>query len=141
MARILVVDDNPQIRALVWMVLKRAGHSPIEAGDGAAALAEIRRDKPDLVLLDVMMHGMDGWQVCREIKANQETMDVPVVMFTVRDSEEDMRKSFECGADAHITKLLNMKDLINTIEGLLGKVFKKSGVLVDPFDLSGIVER
>jgi DNA-binding response OmpR family regulator len=129
MARIMIVDDDPQIRSLVWMMLKRAGHIPLEAQDGETALEEIRKERPDLVLLDIMMPGMDGWEVCKRIKSNGLTRDIPVAMFTVKSAEEDERKSFECGADAHLTKLLNMRELLETIESLIKKATIKKSTL------------
>jgi CheY-like chemotaxis protein len=125
-ARILLVDDEPEIRVLTRMMLEKAGYSVVEAVDGAEALEKLKVEAIDLVLLDIMMPGMkggeEGWAICEKIKANKKLEDIPVVMFTVRTSEEDMKHSFKCKADAHINKPFELEELLETLEKLLKKV-------------------
>lgn len=119
MAKILVVDDEPEIRFLIRAFLEKAKHSVVEAGDGKSALGKIVKDKPDIVLLDVMMPDMLGWEVCKRIKEGKSTKDIPAVMFTVRGLGEDKKRSAECGADAHIAKPFEREELLGTIDRLL----------------------
>lgn len=119
MATILLVDDEPDIRVLTRMMLEKAGHSVVEAVNGEEGLEMLKKHRPDLILLDVMMPGMKGWKVCEKIKANKKTMNIPVVMFTIRASEDSVKKSYECGADAHISKPFDIKELLDTVDKLL----------------------
>jgi CheY-like chemotaxis protein len=119
MARILVVDDEPDIRVLMRMMLEKAGHEVVEAGSGEEGLRMLGSDNPDLVLLDVMMPGLKGWEVCERIKADEKMRSIPVVMFTVRTSKEDIKHSMACCADAHINKPFDRKELLSTVERLL----------------------
>jgi len=122
MAKILLVDDEPEIRFLTRMMLEKAGYEVIEARDGDECWMKLNEEKPDLILLDIMMPGDDGWVVCRKIKGAKETKDIPVVMFTVRTSENSVKKSMEYAhADAQIDKPFDMKELLNVVKGFLKK--------------------
>jgi two-component system phosphate regulon response regulator PhoB len=120
-ARILLVDDEPDIRVLTRMMLEKGGHSVIEAEDDKEGLRLLEKEKPDLILLDVMMPGIKGWKTCLKIKADKNTRHIPVIMFTIRTSEDSVKKSYECGADAHINKPFDMEELLETV----GRVLKK----------------
>jgi DNA-binding response OmpR family regulator len=119
MARILLVDDEPDIRFLTKTMLQRAGFEVVEAESGEEGLEMLERDKVDLVLLDVAMPGINGWEMCRKIKANWKLRHIPVVMFTVYGSEEDVEQSRECGADAHIKKPFDMEELLRIVDRIL----------------------
>jgi CheY-like chemotaxis protein len=119
MARILFVDDNLDLVYVVTKIFKRAGHEVVHASDGEEGLRMIEEDRPDLVLLDVMMPRIDGWEVCKRIKGDEETRDIPVVMVTVKIDLDDKEKSRELGADAHIDKPFSYKDLLETVESFL----------------------
>ncbi|NOZ76943.1 MAG: response regulator [Euryarchaeota archaeon] len=119
MARVLLVDDDREMRVLTGTVLKLAGHEIMEAGDGEAALELLERERPDLILLDIMMPGMDGWEVCRTIKADENLKDIPVAMLSVKYGKEDIEKSLRFGAEIHITKPFNKDFLLETVENLL----------------------
>lgn len=121
MARILVVDDEQDVRFLTRMMLQKTGHEVVEAESGEEGLEIIKRDKVDLVLLDVAMPGMNGWEVCGRIKADEKLKQIPVVMFTVYGSEEDVMLSRECGADAHLSKPFDMEELLEIVDRLLSK--------------------
>lgn len=116
----MVVDDEPDIRYLVRKMLEREGYEIIEAKDGGECLEKLKKERPDLILLDVMMPGMFGWEVSRKIKENEATRSIPVAMLTVRSSEEDKVKSLEESlADWHISKPVDSKKLIETVKWLL----------------------
>lgn len=119
MAKILLVDDEPEIRFLTRRMLEKEGHSVTEAENGEMALRMLQKDKPDLILLDVRMPGLNGWEVCRRIKADDKTKGIPVVMFTVRTSEEDIQKSVDYGAEAHINKPFDKEELLELVENML----------------------
>lgn len=115
---VLVVDDEPQV---VWMLrfsLEAEGYQTLEARDGRAALEEIRRHRPDLVLLDVMMPVMDGWSVLEELQALPEQERPRVVVVSARASLRDRAKAAELGADAFVAKPFNVEDLLDLLRAL-----------------------
>jgi CheY-like chemotaxis protein len=119
MPRIMVVDDDERVVSLVGKTLRRRGYEVIEAFSGYECLEKIEDKKPDLVLLDVMMPGLDGLEVCRQIKKNENTRHVKVVMFTVKSSSRDREISQEYLADYHLSKPLSLELLIKTVDRLL----------------------
>ncbi len=122
MARILLVDDEPEIVRLTGLMLKKVGYETVAANDSVECFEKLKAGKPDLILMDVMMPGDDGWVTCRKIKENEKTKDILVAMFTVRTSDDSVKKSFEYAhADAHIKKPFNRKELLDTVKGLLEK--------------------
>jgi DNA-binding response OmpR family regulator len=114
--RILVVDDDTDIRALLRELLERRGFSVAEAADGRQALQQLYGGRPDLVLLDVGMPGMDGWTTLERIR---ELSDVPVVMLTARSAELEKTRGLRAGADDYVTKPFGRQELLARIEGLL----------------------
>jgi DNA-binding response OmpR family regulator len=114
--RILVVDDDTDIRALLRELLERRGFSVSEAADGRQALQELYGGRPDLVLLDVGMPGMDGWTTLERIR---ELSDVPVVMLTARSAELEKTRGLRAGADDYVTKPFGRQELLARIEALL----------------------
>jgi DNA-binding response OmpR family regulator len=114
--RILVVDDDTDIRALLRELLERRGFAVSEAADGRQALQELYGGRPDLVLLDVGMPGMDGWTTLERIR---ELSDVPVVMLTARAAELEKTRGLRAGADDYVTKPFGRQELLARIEGLL----------------------
>ena len=112
--RILVVDDDTDIRALLRELLERRGFSVAEAADGREALQELYGGRPDLVLLDVGMPGMDGWTTLERIR---ELSDVPVVMLTARSAELEKTRGLRAGADDYVTKPFGRQELLARIEG------------------------
>ncbi|HMA35492.1 MAG TPA: response regulator transcription factor [Chloroflexia bacterium] len=113
---ILVVDDEPRIVDLVTAILESQGYAVIEAGDGDAAIAALRNHLPDLVLLDVMLPGADGFQV---LKAIREISTVPVIMLTVQASEADKVRGLELGADDYVAKPFGQRELVSRVKALL----------------------
>lgn len=135
-ARILVVDDDPAIRALLARFVALEGYTPQLAANGYDALASVEQDPPDLVLLDVHMPGMDGFEVCRRLKANPQTALIPVTMLTAVYDGEHRRLGLEAGADdflfkpidqallrARIRSQLNIKQLTDQLEHTENVIF------------------
>jgi two-component system KDP operon response regulator KdpE len=118
-ARILVVDDEPQIRRVMRSALTAEGYEVHDAKSGEAALDELRKDRYDLVLLDMNMPGMDGLETCRIIRASSETA---VIMLTVRRAEEDKIAVLDAGADDYVTKPFSMPELLARIRAGLRRV-------------------
>ena len=116
MKKILVVDDEPKIIQLTQDYLENAGFSVISAGDGERALAVIQIEKPDLVVLDLGLPGMDGLDVCRSIR---KTSNLPIIMLTARDEETDKLVGLELGADDYITKPFSPKELVARVRSVL----------------------
>jgi two-component system alkaline phosphatase synthesis response regulator PhoP len=110
-ASILVVDDNKDNVEILRAYLESRGYWVAEAQDGTAALAKVEEVRPDLVLLDVMMPGMDGWQVCRTIKNHPEFGKTKVVMVTAKGGYEDKFEGMRAGADDYVVKPIDLKEL------------------------------
>jgi DNA-binding response OmpR family regulator len=116
---VLVVDDDPDIRDLVTMKIASAGFDVRTAADGEAALAAARAFMPDLVLLDRMMPGLDGLQVCRMLRADPDLDRTLVLMLTAKARESDVRDGFAAGADGYITKPFSPCELLARVEWAL----------------------
>jgi len=123
LAKVMVVDDEREIRELVSKMLRDEGIEVLEAGSGRECLEMLEKgENPDLVLLDVMMPEMDGWEVCRRIKGSEKTKGITVTMLTVKDQDEDKITSLgEAGADWHISKPIEKGRFLNTVSWLLGR--------------------
>ena len=116
MKKILVVDDEPKIIQLTQDYLENAGFSVMSAGNGERALTVIQVEKPDLVVLDLGLPGMDGLDVCRSIR---KTSNLPIIMLTARDEETDKLIGLELGADDYITKPFSPKELVARVRSVL----------------------
>jgi len=117
--RILVVDDEPRMRRFVRMNLDLEGYDVSEADNGLEALAKVREEMPDLVLLDVMMPDLDGFETLRHIR---EFSSVPVIMLTVKGDEEDRIRGLDLGADDYVTKPFSPRELSSRIRAVLRRV-------------------
>ena len=116
---ILVVEDDSDIRELISFNLKNEGHQVFEANDGEVGIDKARKKLPDLILLDLMLPGIQGLDVCRIIKSDQETKEIPIIMVTALGQEEDIVKGLETGADDYITKPFSIKVLIARVNAVL----------------------
>jgi diguanylate cyclase (GGDEF)-like protein len=117
--RILVVEDDPNIRQVIKLQLEGAGYEVGAVEDGLKALDEVSRNVPDLILLDIMMPKMDGYEVCRRLKANFETSRVPVIMLTAKSTPIEKVEGFECGANDYVTKPYVAKELLARVKAVL----------------------
>jgi DNA-binding response OmpR family regulator len=117
MAQILIVDDEPHIVELASLYLKNDGYSTIAAHNGAQALRMIKEHHPDLVVLDIMLPELDGWEVCRRLR--QEGDNVPIIMLTARGEDVDRIVGLELGADDYVTKPFNPRELVARVKAVL----------------------
>jgi two-component system alkaline phosphatase synthesis response regulator PhoP len=116
MSRVLVVDDDPGIVKLVRAYLEQAGFGVLAAYDGKKAMQIARNEKPDLIILDLMLPEMDGWDVCRALRKES---DVPVIMLTARVEETDKLVGLELGADDYVTKPFSPRELVARVRSVL----------------------
>ncbi len=119
--RVLVVDDQPEIREVTETILAGAGYEVGTAEDGEEALGRVRRERFDLVLLDVNMPGMDGWETLRLLRADPALGSLPVAMFTVKTEVRDKVHGIQEGAIDYITKPFDVDDLLLRVERILGR--------------------
>ncbi len=143
---VLVVEDDKNIRDLLQMYLEKEGYAVTTAEDGGQGMTKFRAIKPDLVLLDVMMPVMDGWAVCRAIRAEDQT---PIIMLTAKGETDDKVSGLKAGADDYITKPFEMREVLARIEAVLRRadrcsseqkarrlVFDKLTIDMDAFELT-----
>ncbi|WP_339166382.1 response regulator transcription factor [Brevibacillus sp. FSL L8-0520] len=116
MAKLLVVDDDPHIRELVRVFLQNEGFDILEAPDGQEALAVMESDQADLVILDIMMPRMDGWELCRELRKHY---DIPLLMLTAKGETAQKIKGFELGTDDYLVKPFEPAELVVRVKALL----------------------
>ncbi|MFZ5590470.1 MAG: response regulator transcription factor [Bacillota bacterium] len=113
---ILIADDEEKIRQLVKMYLQKEGFAVAEAADGTTALEMLQQDRFDLLILDIMLPGMDGWEICRRVRAQS---DLPIIMLTARDDEIDRVLGLEMGADDYVTKPFSPRELVARVKAVL----------------------
>ncbi len=119
--KILLVEDEESLLKLETILLTSRGYQVVGVADGPAALAALAREKPDLVLLDIMLPGIDGFEVCRQIKADPHTRHIPVIMLTAKKGREDMARGEEVGADWYITKPFKSAMVLESIRRFLAQ--------------------
>lgn len=118
--KILVVDDEPNIVISLEFLMKRAGYEVAVARDGLEALQAIARERPDLVLLDVMMPHKSGFEVLQAVRADDALAATRIVMLTAKGRDTDVAKGTALGADAYLTKPFSTRELVQTVEQILG---------------------
>jgi CheY-like chemotaxis protein len=133
--RILVVDDDPNIRELLLQELTEAGYQVQLAGDGREALRAVRGDRPDLVLLDVMMPEMNGFDVAAVLKSDPQTMDIPIVILSI---VQDRERGFRLGVDRYLTKPIDTDVLFREVGALIEQKTSHRRVLVVDEDASTV---
>jgi two-component system, OmpR family, alkaline phosphatase synthesis response regulator PhoP len=118
--KILVVDDEIYIVHILDFSLGMEGYEVVTALDGEQALEKARAEKPDLIVLDIMMPKLDGYETCKRLKADPETKDVPVILLSAKGRNVDQKVGFEVGADDYITKPFSPRKLVERINAILG---------------------
>ncbi len=118
---ILLVEDEPEFRAVIRMRLEANGYDVIEAEDGAQGLETARQSKPDLMVLDLMLPKMGGYQVARLLKFDDKYKSIPIIMLTARSQQADRETGAQVGADAYLTKPVKADELLATIAELLNR--------------------
>ncbi|MDX2097359.1 MAG: response regulator [Leptolyngbyaceae cyanobacterium bins.59] len=121
MSTVLVVDDSPMLREMVSDLLKKSGLTVNQASDGVDAMEKIQANPPDLVVMDIVMPRMNGYELCRWIKSNPKTQNIPVIMCTTKNEEFDRYWGMKQGGDAYITKPFHPEDMIRAVMQLLQK--------------------
>ncbi len=118
--KVLIADDEANIVISLEFLMKREGHAVSIARDGPSALAAIRQDPPDLVLLDVMMPGLSGFEVCQAVRADESLAGVKILMLSAKGRDTDIAKGQAMGADAYMTKPFSTRELAEKVRELLG---------------------
>jgi two-component system alkaline phosphatase synthesis response regulator PhoP len=122
---IVVIEDEPDIREVLRYNLDREGFTVISAGDGEEGLDAVRRGKPDLVLLDLLLPKLDGLEVCRRLRSDESTRDIPIIMVTAKGEEADIVVGLGVGADDYATKPFSPRELIARVRAVLRRVDKR----------------
>ncbi|HEX5324822.1 MAG TPA: response regulator [Capsulimonadaceae bacterium] len=120
--RILVVDDEPTLVRLMEFILAKQGHTMLVANNGEEALEKARGEKPDLILLDIMMPRIDGYDVARTIRADAEIKETPIIMLSAKAQDEDIEKGMEVGVNEYITKPFAPDHLVQVVNDYLSRV-------------------
>jgi len=118
--KVLIADDEPNILISLEFLMKREGHAVVVARDGVQALEAIRTERPDLVLLDVMMPGKNGFEVCAAVRADDALGGVKILMLTAKGRDTDVAQGLGVGADAYMTKPFSTKELAAKVREMLG---------------------
>ncbi|MFC1767667.1 response regulator transcription factor [Candidatus Margulisiibacteriota bacterium] len=121
MSKILIVEDDPSTAELIKFTVEAKGHNTLSAADGGEAVKKVRTDAPDLIVLDIMLPTMDGFQVCQILKHNKAYQSIPIIILSAKIKKEDIDKGLEKGADEYLTKPFDPKTLLLKIESFLAK--------------------
>lgn len=119
--KVLVVDDEIYIVHILDFSLGMEGYEVLTALDGEQALEKAKQEKPDLIVLDIMMPKLDGYETCKMLKADEETRDIPVILLSAKGRNVDQKIGFEVGADDYITKPFSPRKLVERINSILGQ--------------------
>ena len=118
--KILLVDDEEEIIFLLKRRFIKNGYDVVEAHSGVEAIACVEKERPDLIVLDVMMPGMNGLEVCRKLKSDPQYQSIKIVLLTAKDQQKDKELGKEAGADAYMTKPFEPDDIIGKVKSLVG---------------------
>ncbi len=128
---ILIVDDEPDIVELLDYNLRQAGYTVVNARDGASALAAVRRQRPDLIVLDLMLPDIPGTEVCRRLRKEADTEAIPILMLTARAGEIDRVVGFEIGADDYVVKPFSPREIVLRVQALLRRARPRAEGTID----------
>ena len=123
---VLVVDDEPMTRTLLQLMLAPADYEVFEAGDGFEALEKIEQQKPDIMILDVMMPNMDGLMLCRLLREREDTAKTPIILLSAKTTPEAIQEGLFAGANRYLTKPVSRKNLLESLAELLATVSVKA---------------
>lgn len=123
-AKLLVIDDEPEITQIIEAFLENAGHQVITENSSVMGIERAKELKPDLILLDIMMPNMDGYEICDELKKTDETSDIPVIFLTGKDSRDDKGRSFQVGGDMFVKKPFSCERLLEIVNIVLQSAAK-----------------
>ena len=124
-AKILVIDDEKDVLEVLRLVLSRSGYEVTASSSGMEGLASAQSERPDLVLLDIMMQRMDGWEVLRALKSGAETRDIPVVILSARVEPKDKIRGLQEGAVDYVTKPFAVREILEKVSLILGEVAER----------------
>lgn len=125
--RVLIVDDDPEMVLVLGLLMKVNGITALTATGGVEGLEKVRADKPDVILLDIMMPDMDGYEVIKELRSEKSTKEIPVIFITARTDEEYKERAENLGADGYVTKPYERDSLMETIRQVAGSRTTPSG--------------
>ena len=125
--KILVVDDERHIVRLVEVNLTRAGYDIVVAYDGIEALEVVKKENPDMIVLDVMMPRMDGFEVLKKLQADESTQNIPVIMLTAKAQDADIFKGWSSGVSSYLTKPFNPRELLTFVERIFQSIEEHGG--------------
>ena len=133
--KILIADDEAQIREILRIYFEKEGFEVIEAEDGAAAILKVQSEKPDILLLDIMMPVLDGIEVCKQVR---KMSDLPIIMVTAKDDDDDRIAGLEIGADDYITKPFNSREVVARVKAVLRRAGtqEKKGEDMDQYQVT-----
>lgn len=128
--KILVVDDEVYIVHILDFSLRMEGYEVVTALDGEQALERIESERPDLIVLDIMMPKLDGYEACRRLRANPDTRDIPIILLSAKGRNVDQKMGIDAGADEYITKPFSPRKLVEKINGMLqpNRVSRVAGI-------------
>ena len=132
--KILVIDDNLDTARLICIMFQKLGYQTVAASDGEQGLQKVSEEPPDLILLDVMMPVMDGYEVARRLRYDPNTKRIPILMFTAKSQANDKAAGFDAGADDYLTKPTNPSELQAHVKALLSSFGKKGTEQIPPPD-------
>ena len=118
---ILIVDDHGALRYILSFDLQKKGFKTVTAGSGEKGIELAQKDKPDLILLDAMMPGIDGFETCRRLKQDEDTKNIPVLMVTAKSQREDVLEGLQAGAVSYMVKPFKFEELFNKIVEIIGE--------------------
>lgn len=116
--KILVVDDDPYILMSLEFLMKKAGHTVMIARNGTEALESIKKEIPDLILLDIMMPDVDGYSICKQVKSKKDLKHIHIIFLSAKTKESDIKKGLDLGASLYITKPFSTRDLMKQVNSL-----------------------